>query len=235
MVAVYRWPPAQNRLSWLFVISSLGCFACLLLSFSRGTYLAVLCFAASYAFFERRRRHVIRVLAVASCLVLVMALSSRDIAKAMWDTMTVRATESQQRSMNGRFKIASESARLALRKPLIGVGPGNFPYAWQTYASYEQTNVVAESYNLLLNTTVESGVLGATALLLVGAGMGMCLYDLRRATSVPGSATVVSACLALMFLSLFHSFLFSGRATSFYIYVLLAVLAGESGLRAGTR
>jgi O-antigen ligase len=233
LVATRRWHPARNKFGWLFVFSSIGCFTCLLLSFSRGTYLALVCLAVSYAFFEHERRNVMRALVVGICVLIAVTLSSGAIAKAMLDTVKVRSTTSQQRSINGRLKIAYESAKLALRKPLVGAGLGNFPYALQTHSSYQQTNmVVAESYNLLLNTTVESGILGGGALLLIGAGICMRLYDIRRSRSNPFAAIVGSACVALMLLSLFHSFLFSGRATAFYVYVLLAILAGESELHA---
>lgn len=229
LVAAYRWPPPRNGFGWLFVLSGLGCLTCLLLSFSRGTYLALLGFAISYPFFEHHKRNVVRLLIAGTCVLAVIALSSRHVAKAMLDTITIRSTVSQQRSIDGRVKIASESARLALRKPLIGMGPGNFPYALQTYSPYQQTNVVvAESYNLLLNTTVEGGILGGGTLLLIAAGIWMCLYKRRRSTPTPSTAILGSACVALMFLSVSHSFLFSGRATAFYIYVLLAILAAES-------
>lgn len=232
LVALHRPLPARNVSMWLFVFSSIGCFVCLLLSFSRGAYAALLCFAAVYAFFERRRQHALRVLAAAMCVFAVVALSSGDIRRAMLDTMAVRSTVSQRRSMSGRAEIALESAKLVLLKPVVGAGPGNFPYAWQTYSAYQQPRVVSESYNLLLNTAVESGILGVAALFLLGAGIAVRLYRLRRIQSFSGGAIAGAACTSLAVLSLSHSFLFSGRATTFCVYVLLAIFAGESDLNA---
>lgn len=232
LIALHRCLPTRNVSMWLFVFSSIGCFTCLLLSFSRGVYAALLCFAAVYAFFERRREHVIRGFAVAVCVFAVVALSSRDIGRAMVDTVAVRATVSQQRSLAGRTEIARESAKLALLKPVAGAGPGNFPYAWQTYSSYRHPNVVPESYNLLLSTAVESGILGVAALLLLGAAITVRLYRLRRIPSFSGGAIAGAACASLAVLSLSHSFLFAGRATTFCVYILLAIFAGESDLNA---
>jgi hypothetical protein len=232
LVALCRWSTARNRVRLLFVLSSLGCFTCLLLSFSRGTYLALLCFAASYAFLARSRRYTIPAFIVGGSVLIAVALSSRDIAEAMVDTVKLYATVSQRRSFDGRMRLASESATLTLRKPLIGIGPGNFAYALQRYSLYQNTGIVGESYNLLLNTAVEGGFLGGATLLLIGVGVMMRMRDLRRTASVPSGAIVGSACVSLAVLSFSQSFLFAGRATTFYAYVLLAILAGESDPRA---
>jgi hypothetical protein len=60
------------------------------------------------------------------------------------------------------------------------------------------------------------------------AGAAMCLYRLKRTGFSSQAAILGSAYAGLLCLSLSQSFLFSGRATAFYVYALFGILAGES-------
>jgi O-antigen ligase len=228
LLGMCRWPPKRTKTGWIFVFSSLASFMCLLLTFSRGTYLALLCSLIAYAAVARGRRYAVFGLVAVSCVILALALSSKDIARAMLDTVEMRSTLSQKRSLDGRLTLVKMSAVLSFQQPLTGVGPGNFAYALQTSSPYQDANPAAQSYNLLLNTLVETGILGAVMLILVVAGAAMCLYRLKRTGFSSQAAILGSAYAGLLCLSLSQSFLFSGRATAFYVYALFGILAGES-------
>jgi len=65
-------------------------------------------------------------------------------------------------------------------------------------------------------------------LLLVTVGAVIRLYRLKRTGFSSQAAILAAAYAGLLCLSLSQSFLFSGRATAFYVYVLFGILAGES-------
>ena len=119
------------------------------------------------------------------------------------DPLTTAASIVSKGGHRGRLDLWRHTWDIIRDRPLLGVGPGNWQYAYPAYARGEQVNVTASPsrpHNDFLWIASETGLLGLLAYLAVLACIGRFSWDLLKAAD-PASRTAV---LGLSVLALAH-------------------------------
>lgn len=145
---------------------------------------------------DRRRRPL------AACLMTMTATF------ALWTTVATLTSDripssAQQFGRLGegsplsRAFMYSGALRAALRRPILGWGPGNTSGAWLSSASRQDTGIVSQrvgdAHNLFLESLVTTGFLGLLALLVLGS---IAVVYARRG---PPEATWAAGAAAALF------------------------------------
>lgn len=159
---------------------------------SRGGLVAMGVVIAAMSVFAAvgRRRFRSRALVLAP----VIAVFSLGVAVVVW---LQRAAVAGGENLTGRTLIWSDTARLILDHPWLGVGPGNYSQAITDsgYAQFFIANYggLHNAHNMYLHVSAESGVIGAGCLI---AFLVWALWACWRSW-VKGNAEIVS--LGIMF------------------------------------
>ena len=173
-----------------------------------------------------------KLFAVVVCVALAWSALRADV----WSSVVV--TETASRSL-ARFDIWKSCVRIALTRPLWGIGPDNFyPYYWHYFAKIFETPAVSSAHNNYLQILVQYGFLGLGAFLwLLYRGYRM-LAKFYRAAAEPWEKTVflgatgVFACMACA--AAFADYFIPARAngglvsfsTTVYTWIVLGVAVG---------
>lgn len=142
-----------------------GLFGVAYLNGSRGGLVSMGLVAAAMVLFALVSRSRVRLKPVV--LLGTVAVLLVGGAAATW---SVRARFANGQDFSGRTLIWEPTARLALDHPWLGVGPGRFPQAIieSGYAKYYLTyyGALNNAHNLFLQTAAETGLIGATCLIV---------------------------------------------------------------------
>lgn len=137
----------------------------LLVSFSRGAYLALftffLCAVGGTIFCGWR--NIRKSLIVFGVVLLPSFLLMYPESKAVLTTCSLFETTSQQRSINGRFVKWKEAIGLFRLFPATGVGGGNYALASDMYPQERQGLFTTRSTNSYLQIATEKGLVGILA------------------------------------------------------------------------
>jgi putative inorganic carbon (hco3(-)) transporter len=151
--------------------------ACVLLSFSRGGYLALAAVALGLALTHRRRWVLIGAGAlVAGGLILIPALRDR--------VLTNLDPNNGHNTLVGRFHLWSVALRMLHDHPIFGAGLSGFATVIGPY--WNPTNIDRFTYphNIVLNSWTETGLLGVAAFgWILVAGMKLSWRGWRSAPS----------------------------------------------------
>jgi O-antigen ligase/Flp pilus assembly protein TadD len=204
------------------------CLACILLSFSRGAYIAILFGLIAVLLVRNLGSRYAAATFVICCIAGMVMLSLPHTRGRIETELALHTNASQQRSTLGRLNLLSASLELVRHKPFFGNGVGNFPVALAEASSYDPPNPVIQPYNMLIASLVESGVVGIIALLFVVYALLHCLYGMSRRSVPISNALFILPVAALGAYSLFQAFLLSGRTVSLLIFLGLALYANKN-------
>jgi O-antigen ligase len=194
-LAATRRPPGLAGLAGLATAAvAVG----ILLSLSRGAWVGIIIGLAAMlvAWSPAVRRWLP---ASAAGLVLVVLLTASNILPGGWSDRLVAVVENfgifDVRSVDvtgENFAVVERMAHwqagwyMLLDHPLLGVGIGNYPAAYDTYALPGWPEPLGHAHNYYLNMAAETGLPGAAALLvLMGVIYRTILHGLKR--QPPGS------------------------------------------------
>ena len=196
---------------------------CVLLSFSRALYISsliciVLCALGGKIPSHLKSRSVI--IAFSTALVIVGAIIWRSpILNAARETATLQATLSQQRSADSRLLVTKTALHLAPKSGAIGVGLGNYALALRRAGMNSQQLLTTHPFNSLLDVTIEQGIVGAIAFLLLVSGLAFRI--IRRIRTSEGKALLGGLC-GLSVFSMGQTFVIADQATAVLIAVFCA-------------
>ncbi|MDR2287491.1 MAG: O-antigen ligase family protein [Prevotellaceae bacterium] len=153
----------QGKVKSVFLILLLGLLLWnIVISFSRGVYLALASLLLSYGvylvFFAIDRRRKILTVAVLTFLLFIAGFVHRqDVVK----TLQFNRSLSQQRSIAGRMDAISSSYELFKASPLTGTGAGTYQQVINEYR-YEDDDIGFTSFapNGYIQLVVEQGIAG---------------------------------------------------------------------------
>ena len=222
---------------------------CLAMTFtySRGAVVAFVAVLLAMACLRRlRARHVV-VIALGVTLLLVSAPAFRDRVESIADIggATARSGEqtSADESTRGRTTEMLAAKLAFFDHPLLGVGPGVFPYYYQQYAQqvgievHEETRSGPETgnlprreaHNIWLGLAADLGLAGLAAF---GAIMFVSFRELarvrRRWLGIRPEVVGYADALLLALVAYFAAGLFLTLAFERYLWLLIA-LAGAAG------
>jgi exopolysaccharide production protein ExoQ len=158
----------------LAVLGALGiCIASLALSGTRSAWLGIIVAVAVFVIIRRNRRQLV---GVAAILVGLLAVAT-SIPGAL-DFLGARAASSISSGGSGRTDIWAVGLSILATAPVVGVGFGNFGPAFTPYAiAHASASIVGGAltadrgaHNVLLGTTVETGLVGGLLLVLFVGG-----------------------------------------------------------------
>lgn len=204
-----RWcAPGIIGLTWIAI----------LLSFSRGAYLAwVVLVGLLLVIFRRRAR---KKLALVSLVVILTVCCG--FPRETWTTLRMNHTSSQQQSTQGRMEATRAAWEAWKEHPWLGVGAGNYTLAVDSQLSRGMTRpFTTYAPNVAVRILTEGGIIGcALALFLVGS-VGWFIVKKRkdRRTLVIGAVL-----LALLIKEMTLDTLATTPAGMLLVAMLLAIL-----------
>ena len=183
---VLLWIPGDLKLLW--AASSVLSVVAILLTLSRGGYIALVAFVVLSAAYlcvgaGRRRGRRRALLALAGLLLASAAvISLTPAAGAVLRTFRMVDSASHSRSIDGRFRIWGRAAEMVESRPLFGVGASNFALANVAFgAKSDGVPFAAQPFNIVLEVLVERGVIGAIGYLwLVFSFFAVSIQAMRR-------------------------------------------------------
>jgi O-antigen ligase len=227
-----------ERPIWLRV-GALACTAAIaiaiLLTYSRGAALGAIAVLVAMLFLRYIRLWQVPLIALA---IIVAVLSFPGYASRLATLETVGATLAGQASVReaeGSVRSRTTENLAALRSfadhPILGVGPGQFPQYYQSYANEIGIQVQLaerEAHNLYLGLAAETGALGlATFTIIIGVTLARLNRARRLASSARPEFAHISAGYTLTLIGYLVTGLFLHLAFARYIWLILA-LAGAA-------
>lgn len=181
-VAFSRQLSTRQRLAVASLLVPLG--LCLLLTKSRGAFLACAAGAAAVAaiwWFGRKQVHAARSLltvGIVAVLLMVAILGAVSVGG-----LDVEVLSEAPKSLGYRLQYWQASAAMIRDVPLMGCGPGNFKQRYTAYKLPEASEEITDPHNFLIEIWATAGTPALLALLVVGGAFCLCLLrSVRQAT-----------------------------------------------------
>lgn len=191
-----------------------------LISFSRGAYLALFLFyislLVSIVLFHRKSfikcaGFTTIILAISFCFTIPDKISALT-------TLSMNKTTVQSRSTEGRLNKWQESLALFKSKPITGYGSGNFQMASTLFGNKNYDTLSFRSTNSYLQILVEKGAIGGICYLFaIIAVMVIAIASARKSLDLIPFISALAALLA-------HDFFFSSMPEKTYLLFALVVL-----------
>lgn len=216
----------------------LGLFILLLLvfgivvSFSRGVYLSVLCFIASFnlitlVFKQLKAKQLITVNLMA---LTILFLSASVVSDSVLTTLSFNKTTSQQRSTSGRVDRWTHALQLIEDNPITGWGNGNFILATDKKPYLSEDAVFSSTIdNTYVQILIEKGILGFVTYLCLFAICTIIVYKSLKNKSYTRKqklelTIVFSGLVAFLVRELTFSSLFVNNMVFFLFFHLIFFL-----------
>jgi putative inorganic carbon (HCO3(-)) transporter len=197
-LAAAAWALASGRFGFALLGCSavLGCGAGILLSLSRGAWVGVmLALAVMLASWSQASRHWLA--PAVGVLVLLVLLTATNLLPGGWSDRLVAVAENfgvfdvrTVQVSNENFAVVERMAHwqagwyMLLDHPLLGVGAGNYPAAYDRYSLPGWREHLGHAHNYYLNMAAEAGLPGGLAFLaLMIATYITIIGGLRRRSS----------------------------------------------------
>lgn len=139
---------------------------CILISFSRGAYLALLLFVSmlvvlGYLLKCEYRKTICKTTFLTLLFALVTLYSEK---KHIISTCMINHSMVQKQSIQGRITKWNESMELFKMAPIWGVGNGNYDFSYDIYIKDKRSAITKRSTNTYLQILVEKGVVGTVVI-----------------------------------------------------------------------
>ena len=221
-----RFEPLQRS---LFGFMAVICGASVFMSGSRGGSLAFLaqCLFLSLMTLTRRRKHTLQIGILVFIIAVVGAMYWLDASAAMQ-----RWTQVKDELSGGRVDITRDAVRMWRERPVLGFGLGSFPHAYPHYRSFYTDRYVNQAHNDYAQLLVETGVLGAGAMMWFIVALYRPAFGRRRDPRHDVGAAVRLAALTGCTGILVHSLVdfnlqIPANAAMFYVCAAISSQEGE--------
>jgi O-antigen ligase len=213
---------ALGRVSLVAVSAIMA--AALVLTFSRGAFIALLAGWLVLAWFRSRRLAIGLLLGFAVTVALAYPAFLAIRLDRTFGAEVQRAQVAEAESLESRESILATGLRLFLSEPVFGVGFGRFQFESVRFQGTSEITYAHNSYNQIL---AEQGLLGGGAALAVIAALAWALLRAQAAWRSVGAAALVMMLIGGLFLEVTTTI----QATSLGVFVLAAALAGSAASR----
>lgn len=159
IVAVQYWKKSVIT-SWAGVLCNLSSWICLLLSFSRLVYLAVITSLIVYWILQRPTVKAILINIGCLATLSIVTMTGLGIGSSIAHTVLFTHTESQQRSLSGRWMIWRDTVHLILEKWPLGGGSGTLPVQLCREERGIAVICAPQAFNWYLQVLSEQGSIG---------------------------------------------------------------------------
>lgn len=204
----------------------------ILLTQSRGAFLAIVAFGLLLVAGQRRRVRTLVIVAIVGAIVAIAAPDSLwdriGGLRSATDTETLREVDPEG-SAEQRYEIWKVARKIAREHLLVGVGVGAYPQAHLRYAMDSEFKPTAlgarDTHSTYLNVLAESGVVGLVLFLALFVSVFLYAERVRRRVR----AALPASGQQILFLELgLMSFLLAGIFGSFsglaFLYIQIALV-----------
>ena len=208
---------------------AMACVPALYFTFSRSAALGVgIAIVVGLLLMRRRIAVVVTVIVVAGGILLGGTLFANRLDTSSGVTgghLDPRVAEAQAVSDKLRIQAWLAGARMAIDRPITGVGFGRYPVVRQQYGGPVELNTPHSDY---IRFFAETGLPGGMAFLVFLAGLAWAL----RTTRDPGRASLVAAILTFCIATQFNAQLYYLEAAlPFWVAVGAALRLSDDGWR----
>lgn len=163
----------EYKYMWLLPFGVLPIIFVIIVSFSRGLYLALFVWwLVSFLLFLLFK--IIpwkKLLAYNTILILAIVVFASPLKKSTAKTTQAFSTTSQVRSFSGRLNLWKSSLQIIKENPVMGVGSFNFPMYYVAYKdNNKDTRFAGRAFNTFLQILIEKGLLGLAGFLVLCGG-----------------------------------------------------------------
>jgi O-antigen ligase len=170
---------------------------------------------------------------IVAMVLIVSALGVTYYAKLAPESLRVRITGISSQDSAGRTDIWRLAARAGARRPILGVGLGNFPVVSPRYVS-STTNLMSAQYglnglvvhNTYLETFSELGLVGLALLVVtLGAALAAAGRGVRRLSPSDRQTSAIARGLIVGTVALLVQYTFVSAEYEKQLWILLGLLA----------
>jgi putative inorganic carbon (hco3(-)) transporter len=197
-------------------VSGVLAVVAIVFSHSRGGFIGL---ALGMAFWTFRERNFVRTLLIALCLGIALAFAP----SSFWERTDTVASYQTDASAQGRINAWTVTSEINTAKPILGVGFGNFRYAWPIYAPAEARTAYM-AHNAFLQVLAELGLLG---FFLYLAFVGGSIHGAVEASNDSRIGWLARG-LAAASVSYLVCDLFAGEVTATHGFMLYGLCAAAS-------
>ena len=208
----------RRRTAWMVRlacgVAAAMAITAMVLSYSRGGFLGLVASAVTWLVLERSLG---RTLLVAGVAVAMLVLSPRSF----WERTRTVSTYEQDASAMSRVEAWTVASRVSQEHPLLGVGAGTFPFAWQIYGPQHTGGRVYAAHNVFLQVISDLGFVGLGLFLaFIGSVLGPLWQSARDKERGWQAQSLTAAVVGHLV-----SCLFAGFLVSVHFYVLFGLAA----------
>lgn len=216
LLSILGWLCLVRRYSGFLVFLTIGA---ILLSFSRGAYIALAVYVVLWLVFVKPNREKLRIPLLASLAILLVWISFPVELKT---TLEMNRTVSQRQSTNGRIDATWAGWEAFRERPLLGYGNGNYTLAIDKDLNQDSArSYTSMAPNLLVQLLVEKGIVGLMLYLFLLIAIVRLLWKRREERE---SRVMVCLLSALVVKEMTQVSLLSTSFVLFLLYVLLGFL-----------
>jgi O-antigen ligase len=220
VVLVLAWAARLATGAALALLALLGTGLWFTYSQSSAVALAVVALAVAMVMADGRARRVLATTAAAGAVAAVVAVAAL-VAAGSADSVT-----------SDRSTLVTDTAAVAAKHPLVGVGVSGQPAATREQEAPEATKLQNVSHTTPLTVAAELGVVGVAAFVALMAGAIRLLVELARSDRALGLG-IAAVLLGLLVHSLFYAGLFENPITWGALGVAAAAVARHRRADAG--
>jgi len=202
---------------------------CVLLTFSRGLYIAVatgITVSLSRAIFRSHAQKLVRyfLIFIAAISITYSLHTWSPVLDAVVDTAIPAGRTSQVLSVHGRLNVLNVAVHAATSSGWIGFGPGNYALAVRHLRLAGSTNSPKHALNSFLEVTVEQGAFGLLAMFVTILGVLKMLHGTLRGGGLP----LLGGYLALFLYGFTQSFVIADEATAIALSCFVSMTISAS-------
>lgn len=226
LLVLLGWICVVRRYSSLFIFLAL---LAILLSFSRGAYIALSVYIIAWLLCIKPRYEKIRLLVISLVAILLIGLL---FPSEMKTTLRMNHTISQQQSTEGRVNATQIAWDIFKEHPLFGYGNNNYTFAIDRKLNQDSTrSYTSLAPNIIVQMLLEKGIAGILLYLILA--ISICRVILKH-KGQPESRMIGCVLLALAVKEIAQATLLTTPFALFMVYMLLAFLQKEEAPAAHT-
>lgn len=222
LILLLGWICLLKRYATLLIFM---CILAILLSFSRGAYLALSVFLVTALWWIKPRREKVRLLIITLTTV---SLTASLLPKEFKTTVLMNRTVSQRQSTDGRKDATQAAWNAFCKQPLLGYGSGNFTYAIDHELNQDSTRPSTSfAPNTAVLLLVEKGIAGTILYVLLVVAVAYFIWKHRKQAE---SRIAGCTLLALLVKDMTQATLLCVPFTLFMFYVWIAFLQNSKSI-----
>lgn len=215
LLILLGWICLIRRYSGIFIFLTI---VAILLSFSRGVYVALGIYLVIWIAATKSAKHWKPLVAVFTAIALIAILFPSE----MKTTLRMNATVSQQRSSEWRVNSTFDAWEVFKKYPLIGYGNGNYTLAIDHSQNQDSTHPFATfAPNIIIKLLIEKGVVGIIPYLLLLIGIIKTAISRRKDED---TWTIIATFSALMVKEMTQSTMIDTPIVWLMFFIFLAYL-----------